>query len=65
VQVVSTLYNNGAGQIRKILDGLERWMGEKSFDTLDDFRGRLSYKEVDDPAVFERIQFMKYYAGLS
>ncbi len=65
VQVVSTLYNNGASQIRNMLEGLENWMEEKSFDSLDDFRGRLSYKEVDDPAVFERIQFMKYYAGLS
>lgn len=65
VQVVSTVYKNGMGQIGTILDGLEKWMDEKSFDTIDDFRGKLSNEKAADPAVFERTQFMKYYGGLS
>lgn len=65
VQVVSTIYKNGMGQIAAILEGLEKWMDEKSFDTIDDFRGKLSNEKVADPAVFERTQFMKYYGGLS
>ena len=65
VQVVSTVYKNGAGQIRKILQGLDQWMEEKSFTSVSDFRGRLSFKSVENPAVFERTQFMKYFAGLT
>jgi len=65
VQIVSTIYKNGAGQITTILKGLEEWMERKSFSSLDEFRGRLSYEKADDPAAFERTQFMKYYGGLS
>ncbi len=65
VQIVSTVYKNGAKQIGEILEGLENWMDEKKFDTIADFKGRLSYKNVDEPAVFERTQFMKYFAGIS
>lgn len=65
VQVVSTIYKNGMGQIGTILEGLESWMEQKSYNTLDDFRGKLSFDKVENPAIFERTQFMKYYGGLS
>jgi dihydroorotate dehydrogenase (fumarate) len=65
VQIVSTIYRNGLGQLSTILKDLDEWMEEKSFSSLDEFRGKLSYEKVDDPAVFERTQFMKYYGGLS
>ena len=65
VQIVSTVYKNGAGQIGTMLKGLEEWMDQKSFSNLADFRGKLSYEKTTEPAVFERTQFMKYYGGLS
>lgn len=65
VQVVSTLYKNGPSQIGEILGGLENWMEEKSYDAIDEFRGKLSYAKIKEPAVFERTQFMKYFAGIS
>jgi len=65
VQVVSTIYKNGAGQLQTILDGIEGWMTAKSFGSLDDFRGKMSYEKTGEPAVFERTQFMKYYGGLT
>jgi dihydroorotate dehydrogenase (fumarate) len=65
VQIVSTVYKNGAGQIATILKGIEEWMEQKSFAGLADFRGKLSYEKTTDPAVFERTQFMKYYGGMS
>jgi dihydroorotate dehydrogenase (fumarate) len=65
VQIVSTLYKNGTGQIAVILQGLEKWMEQKSYSSLADFRGKLSYEKAAEPAVFERTQFMKYYGGLS
>lgn len=65
VQVVSTVYKNGPEQLTRILQGLEQWMEEKSFASVSDFRGKLSYEHVDNPAVFERTQFMKYFSGLT
>jgi dihydroorotate dehydrogenase (fumarate) len=65
VQIVSTLYKNGAEQIAKMQQGIELWMEQKSFTNLADFRGKLSYGRATEPAVFERTQFMKYYGGLS
>lgn len=64
VQVVSALYNNGPSHIKTILAGLERWMDEKSFSSIDEFRGKLSYDSAENPAAYERIQFMKQFAGL-
>jgi dihydroorotate dehydrogenase (fumarate) len=64
VQVVSTLYNNGPSQINTLLDGLEKWMEEQSYNSVKEFRGKLSQGQSENPAVFERIQFMKYYGGI-
>jgi len=32
---------------------------------IEDFKGKLSYDEVENPTAFERIQFMKYYGGIN
>lgn len=65
VQVVSTLYKNGIEQVAEMISGLENWMEAHSFQNLNEFRGRLAYKFEDDQSAFERIQFMKHYAGIS
>ncbi len=65
VQIVSTVYKNGMGRIAAILKELEDWMEQKSYDSIDEFRGELSYENTSDPSIFERTQFMKYYGGIS
>lgn len=65
VQVVSTIYKNGVARIPAMIAGLDAWMTRKSFSSLADFRGKLSYEKAADAAVFERTQFMKYYGGIS
>ena len=65
VQVVSTVYKNGAARLATMLDELDSWMTRKSYANLAQFRGQLSYEKAGNPAVFERTQFMKYYGGLS
>ena len=42
---------------------VEEWMHQMNFQSLDEFRGRLSYANVADPAMYERVQFMKYFAN--
>jgi dihydroorotate dehydrogenase (fumarate) len=58
VQLCSTLYKNGNHFIRNIEEGLNKWMEEHRFNTLDDFRGKSLDKQATDVS-FERIQFMK------
>ena len=60
VQLCSTLYKNGNNQIGLILQELEKWMGEHDYNTIDEFRGKMSQSKTFDPKVFERVQFMKY-----
>lgn len=60
VQLCSTLYKHGNDQIGLILNDLEKWMIEKDYNTIDEFRGKMSQSKTFDPKVFERVQFMKY-----
>jgi dihydroorotate dehydrogenase (fumarate) len=64
VQVVSVLYENDIESINGLLSGLEKWMQEKGFSSLEKFKGKSSSKHVGNPAVFERIQFMKHFSGI-
>jgi dihydroorotate dehydrogenase (fumarate) len=63
VQVASTLYKNGKGQIAEMLNTLEAWMDKKSYTSLSDFRGKMSQAKSSNPAAYERVQFMKYFGG--
>ena len=65
VQVVSALYKHGKGHIATMLETLEEWMKKKGFNSLSDFRGKLSQAKSSNPAVYERVQFMKYFGGAS
>ncbi len=63
VQIASTLYKNGKKQIKKMLEEVEGWMDKKGYDTLDDFRGKLTQIKTENPAAYYRMQFMKHFAG--
>lgn len=63
VQVVSTLYKNGVSHIKKINEFIEAWMKENHYESIDDFRGKISYEKFHHPEAYERIQFMKYFGG--
>ena len=63
VQVVSSLYKNGKGQIKTMLSILEKWMTRKGFNSLSDFRGKMSQAKSSNPATYERVQFMRYFGG--
>nr|WP_319267625.1 dihydroorotate dehydrogenase-like protein [uncultured Draconibacterium sp.] len=62
-QLCSTLYVNGASVVSGMLAELTAFMKKWNFKTIDDFRGRLSYKNIPDPMVYERSQFMKYFSN--
>jgi dihydroorotate dehydrogenase (fumarate) len=64
VQVVSALYKHGANVIKLINEGIQLYMSEKSYETINDFKGKLSYGRDIQADLFERVQFMKYFSNL-
>lgn len=64
VQISSVLYKNGFSRIKTMLEELEKWMDSKGFNRIEDFYGKMSIKEIDNPAAYERVQFMKHFAGI-
>jgi dihydroorotate dehydrogenase (fumarate) len=60
-EIVSTLYINDLAQIRKMTDELSVWMETHEFNSIDEFRGRLSQANSGNPAAWERVQFMKHF----
>ncbi len=58
VQVASALLKNGVAYLGSMRDGLEDWMDKRGMYELADFRGSMSQKLVQDPAAFERAQYV-------
>ncbi|MFC2100568.1 dihydroorotate dehydrogenase-like protein [Bacteroidota bacterium] len=63
-QVCSALYKHGFSAIGNMLKELESWMKQKGFDKTSDFIGKMSYKKADNPAAYQRVQFMKHFAEI-
>jgi dihydroorotate dehydrogenase (fumarate) len=63
VQVCSVLYKHGPSFIKTILEGITSWMELNNREDIKSFRGQLNYKNIEDPAVYERAQFMKYFSS--
>ncbi len=64
VQIASTLYKNGFDRINEMNGGLSKWMDKHGFAKTEDFIGKMSFKKVENPGAYERVQFMKHFAGI-
>lgn len=58
VQVVSAIYQKGPKAISTMLNDLEAWMDQKGYKSLDEFRGKLSNKEIGDKITYKRAQYV-------
>jgi dihydroorotate dehydrogenase (fumarate) len=58
VQVVSTLYKNQIEYISTMLADMEEWMHSKQYNSIGDFRGKLSKKRTRDPFAYKRAQYV-------
>lgn len=58
VQLATTLMKNGIPHMGKMLAAMDEWLDRRGASTLDDVRGSLSQKSVQDPAAFERAQYV-------
>jgi len=59
VQIASALFRNGPGHVQTLMRDLEQWMTAKHYQTLADFRGKLSQRHVPDPWAYTRAQYVR------
>ncbi len=64
VQVASVIYKKGFQEIELMLAELEEWMTRHNFTSTEEFIGKMSIKKADNPAAYERVQFMKHFSGI-
>ena len=64
VQVCSVLYRNGLDYIRDMTVEMLKWMEKNHYKSPGDFRGKMNYGSLDDPSVYERAQFMKFFSSM-
>lgn len=64
VQIASVLYKKGFKEIEVMLEILENWMDRKNYSRLEQFIGKMSVAETENPAAYERVQFMKHFSGI-
>jgi len=58
VHLCSVLLTKGPGHLRHILNGVQDWMEEQGFESLEEMRGRVSALAVPNPAEFERANYV-------
>ncbi len=59
VQVCSTLYKNGLGVMADMHGFMADWMRKHNYNSIQDFQGKLSQNRSNNPAEFQRVQFIK------
>ncbi|MFV0506385.1 MAG: dihydroorotate dehydrogenase-like protein [Bacteroidales bacterium] len=62
-QLCSVVYTDGLEVVPSMLSRMEEFMDKWSFEDIEAFRGRLNYSNIDNPSMFERSQFMRFFSG--
>lgn len=55
----SAVLDEGPGVIATMLDQLRDWLAARGYGSVDQLRGAMDAHSVDDPAAFERAQYVK------
>jgi dihydroorotate dehydrogenase (fumarate) len=58
VQLASALVKNGISHLGTVARGLDDWLEKRGAGGVDEIRGMLSQREIQDPAAFERAQYV-------
>lgn len=58
VQTVSAVYKFGFDVITKMLEELQKWMIDKNYNSLNEFRGRMSKANIKSPFAYKRAQYI-------
>jgi len=57
--LASELLQNGIGRVPALLAEMEKWMEAHEYTSVQQMKGSLSQRTVNDPAAFERANYMK------
>jgi len=57
--VASVLLAEGIGKISDLVAGVQQWMEEHEYESVNQMKGALSQRNVADPDAFERANYMK------
>jgi len=63
--LASELLQNGTGRISDLLIGLEQWLIEHEYESLQQMKGSLSQINCAEPAAFERANYMRVLSSYS
>jgi dihydroorotate dehydrogenase (fumarate) len=63
VEVCSAIYQHGNEVLAAMEQGVEEWINHMNFNGIEDFRGKLNYAKIQNPSLYERIQFLKYFSN--
>jgi dihydroorotate dehydrogenase (fumarate) len=55
----SALLMHGPEHLAKTLKGVEQWMKEHEYESIEQMKGSLSHKSIADPSSYERANYMK------
>jgi dihydroorotate dehydrogenase (fumarate) len=59
VMIASSLLKKGPAQVGVLVRGVEAWLAERGYDSVEQMKGSLSQQACPDPDAFERANYMK------
>jgi dihydroorotate dehydrogenase (fumarate) len=59
VQVVSVLLRHGPRVMAPLVAGVQTWMEQRGYTSIEDFRGSLNLSRCHDPSAFERANYIR------
>jgi dihydroorotate dehydrogenase (fumarate) len=59
VQMVSALLKNGPAYLAKVRRGLQEWLEEHEYESLQQMRGSMSLRRCPDPKAYERANYIE------
>ncbi|NOX37975.1 MAG: dihydroorotate dehydrogenase-like protein [Calditrichaeota bacterium] len=62
--LASVLFKEGIDVISEILADMRRWMEEHEYESVAQMKGSMSYRNVAEPAAFERANYIKVLQSL-
>jgi dihydroorotate dehydrogenase (fumarate) len=63
-EIASVLYLKDPSEITTMLKFLEDYLKRHGFSSVSEIIGKMSLRQVDNPADFERVQFLKHFSGI-
>ncbi len=57
--MASALFRNGPEHVASVLAGLERWLEEREYESVEQMKGSVSQANVKDPTAFARSNYMQ------